>query len=135
MNSDFILGSDWCTQNSARIDYANSQVSIRLPQGRFFIPCDKAIDYATLDLETINVVQIPPRESCTVQAKIELSSAATVYFSPIDAILLNKPIIMSPSLLRVKSYTTYLKICNSHDYTCTLPMNTILGRATHSILS
>ncbi|CAF4680750.1 unnamed protein product, partial [Rotaria sp. Silwood2] len=132
MNSDFILGSDWCTQNSARIDYANQHVSIRSPRGRLFIPYDKAIDYIALDVKTINVVKIPPRESCTVQAKIELSSADAVYFSPLDALQLDQPIIMSPSLLHVKNYTTHLEIYNSHDYTCTLPMNTILGRATHT---
>ncbi|CAF2031769.1 unnamed protein product [Rotaria magnacalcarata] len=66
MNSDFILGSDWCTKNAARIDYANNQVSIRSPRGRLFIPYDKAIDYIALDVTTVtvNVVKIPPRESC-----------------------------------------------------------------------
>ncbi|CAF1585691.1 unnamed protein product [Rotaria magnacalcarata] len=133
MNSDFILGSDWCTKNAARIDYANNQVSIRSPRGRLFIPYDKAIDYIALDVTTVtvNVVKIPPRESCIVQAKIELSSADAIYFSPIDATQLDKPIITPPSLLHVNNYTTYLEIYNLHEYTCTLPMNTILGSATH----
>ncbi|CAM4842086.1 unnamed protein product [Rotaria magnacalcarata] len=131
MNSDFILGSDWCTQNAVHIDYANNRVSIRSPRGRLFIPYDNAIDYIALDVTTVNVVKIPPRESCIVQAKIELSSADAIYFSPIDATQLDKPIITPPSLLHVNNYTTYLEIYNLHEYTCTLPMNTILGSATH----
>ncbi|CAF2031757.1 unnamed protein product [Rotaria magnacalcarata] len=131
MNSDFILGSDWCTQNAVHIDYANNRVSIRSPRGRLFIPYDNAIDYIALDVTTVNVVKIPPRESCIVQPKIELSSADAIYFSPIDATQLDKPIITPPSLLHVNNYTTYLEIYNLHEYTCTLPMNTILGSATH----
>ena len=34
MNTDLILGNDWCTQNAAHIDYENNQVSIRSPKGR-----------------------------------------------------------------------------------------------------
>ncbi|CAF4835966.1 unnamed protein product [Rotaria sp. Silwood2] len=39
---------------------------------------------------------------------------------------------MSPSLLHINNYTTYLEVYNPHDYTYTLPMNTILGRVTHT---
>ncbi|CAF3196869.1 unnamed protein product [Rotaria socialis] len=38
---------------------------------------------------------------------------------------------MSPSLLHINNYTTYLEVYNPHDYTYTLPMNTLLGRITH----
>ncbi|CAF5004980.1 unnamed protein product, partial [Rotaria socialis] len=74
----------------------------------------------------INVIHIPPRESYTVQAKVELSSADTVYFSPVDAIQSKKSSVMSPSLLHINNYTTYLEVYNPHDYTYTLPMNTLL---------
>lgn len=132
MNSDFILGSDWCIQNSALIDYVNNQVSIHSPKGRVFIPYDTAIDHAALDIKTINATKLLPRESSIVQAKTELSSADTVYFSPMDASQLKHPVLISPSLLQVKNYTTYLEVYNPHDYPCTLPMNTILGRITHT---
>ncbi|CAF4713565.1 unnamed protein product, partial [Rotaria magnacalcarata] len=33
---------------------------------------------------------------------------------------------MSPSLLHINNYTTYLEVYNPHDYTYTLPMNTLL---------
>ncbi|CAF4624019.1 unnamed protein product, partial [Rotaria socialis] len=132
MNTDFILGSDWCTSNAARIDYEKNQVSIRSYNGRIFIAYPKCIDSLTLDVKSINVIHIPPRESYTVQAKVELSSADTVYFSPIDATQSNKSILMSPSLLHINNYTTYLEIYNPHNYTCTLPMNTLLGHVTHT---
>ncbi|CAF1418122.1 unnamed protein product [Rotaria magnacalcarata] len=110
MNTDFIL------------------VSIRSSNGRIFIPCHKCIDSLTLDVKSINVIHIPPRKSYTVQAKVELSSADTVYFSPIDVTQSKKSIVMSPSLLHINNYTTYLEVYNPHDYTCTLPMNTLLCR-------
>ncbi|CAF2168126.1 unnamed protein product [Rotaria magnacalcarata] len=81
-----------------------------------------------LDVKSINVIHIPPRKSYTVQAKVELSSADTVYFSPIDVTQSKKSIVMSPSLLHINNYTTYLEVYNPHDYTCTLPMNTLLCR-------
>ncbi|CAF3875356.1 unnamed protein product, partial [Rotaria sp. Silwood1] len=131
MNTDFILGSDWCTKNAARIDYENNQVSIQSSCGRIFIPYHNSIDCLTLDVKSITVIHIPPRESCTVQAKVELSSADTVYFSPVDPIQSEKSIVMSPSLLHINNYTTYLEVYNPHDYTYTLPMSTLLGRVTH----
>ena len=103
MNTDFILGSDWCTENAARIDYDQNQVSIRSPNGRIFIPYDRCIDSLTLDVKSINVLHIPPRESCAIQAKVELSSADTVYFSPVDIAEPAKSIVMSPSLLQVNN--------------------------------
>ncbi|CAF1317570.1 unnamed protein product [Rotaria sordida] len=132
MNTDFILGSDWCTENATRIDYHTNQVSICSKNGRIFIPFDRCIDYLTLDVKSINVIHIPPRESYTVQAKVELSSADTVYFSPIDVIQSENSIIMSPALLHINNYTTYLEVYNPHDYTYTLPTNTLLGRVTHT---
>ncbi|CAF4694555.1 unnamed protein product, partial [Rotaria sp. Silwood2] len=132
MSTDFILGSDWRANNAARIDYDNNQVSIRSSTGRLFIPYDKSIDTLALDVKTINVIKLPPRESCTVQAKIELSPANTVYFYPNDASQLEKPIIISPSLLYVNNYTIYFEIHNPHDYTYALPMNTVLGHVTHT---
>ncbi|CAF4682234.1 unnamed protein product, partial [Rotaria sp. Silwood2] len=99
MNRDFIVGSDWCTKNAARIDYEKNQVSIRSSYGHIFIPYHKSIDCLTLDVKSINVIHVPPRESYTVQAKVELSSADTVYFSPVDPIQSEKSIVMSPSLL------------------------------------
>ncbi|CAF3924636.1 unnamed protein product [Rotaria sp. Silwood1] len=132
MNTDFILGSDWCTKNAARIDYHTDQVSICSKNGRIFIPCDRCIDYLTLDVRSINLLHIPSRESYTVQAKVELSSADTVYFSPVDVIQSEKSIVMSPSLLHINNYTTYLEVYNPHDYTYTLPTNTLLGRVTHT---
>ncbi|CAF4710410.1 unnamed protein product, partial [Rotaria magnacalcarata] len=101
MNTDFILGSDWCTSNTARIDYEKNQVSMRSSNGRTFIPYHKCIDSLTLDVKSINVIHIPPRESYTVQAKVELSSADTVYFSPVDVTQSDKSIVMSPSLLHI----------------------------------
>ncbi|CAF4821432.1 unnamed protein product, partial [Rotaria socialis] len=56
MNTDFILGSDWCTKNAARIDYEKNQVSIRSSYGRTFIPYHKSIDCLTLDVKSINVI-------------------------------------------------------------------------------
>ncbi|CAF3839677.1 unnamed protein product [Rotaria sp. Silwood1] len=132
MNTDFILGSDWCTKNAARIDYENNQVSIRSSCGRVFIPYHKSIDCLTLDVKSINVIHIPPRESYSVQAKVELSSADTVYFSPVDSIQSEKSIVISPSLLHINNYTTYLEVYNPHDYSYTLPMNTLLARVTHT---
>ncbi|CAF2933614.1 unnamed protein product [Rotaria sp. Silwood2] len=104
MNTDFILGSDSCTQNAARIDYEKNQVSIRSSYCRIFIPYQKCIDYLTLD-----VIHIPTREAYTVQAKVELSSADTVYFSLVDVTQSDKPNVMSPSLLHIDNYTTYLE--------------------------
>ncbi|CAF4387381.1 unnamed protein product, partial [Rotaria sordida] len=99
MNTDFILGGDWCTKNKVKIDYAKSQVSLCTQLGRMFIPYHKHIDYLSLDVKSINAIHIPPRESCTVQAKVELSSANTVYFSPADTISLERSVIMLPALL------------------------------------
>ncbi|CAF1472839.1 unnamed protein product, partial [Rotaria sordida] len=132
MNTDFILGGDWCTKNKVKIDYAKSQVSLCTQLGRIFIPYHKHIDYLSLDVKSINAIHIPPRESCTVQAKVQLSSANTVYFSPADTISLERSVIMLPALLHVNNYTTYLEIYNPHDTTCTLPMNTRLGHITHT---
>ncbi|CAF4268843.1 unnamed protein product, partial [Rotaria sordida] len=132
MNTDFILGGDWCTKNKVKIDYAKSQVSLCAQLGRIFIPYHKHIDYLSLDVKSINVLHIPPRQSCTVQAKVELSSANTVYFSPADTTSLERSVIMSPALFHVNNYTTYLEIYNPHDTTCTLPMNTRLGHITHT---
>ncbi|CAF4742616.1 unnamed protein product, partial [Rotaria sp. Silwood2] len=66
MNTDSILGSDGCKKNAARIDYEKSPVSIRSSCGRIFIPYNKTIDCLTLDVKSINVIHIPPRESYTV---------------------------------------------------------------------
>jgi len=132
MNTDFILGGDWCIQNKATIDYAKYQVSICTTRGRVSIPYDKNIDQLTLDVKSINVIHIPPRESCTVQAKVELSSAKTVYFSPADATSFEKDIVILPGLLHVNNYITYLEIYNPQDIACTLPMNTCLGQITHT---
>ncbi|CAF4244309.1 unnamed protein product, partial [Rotaria magnacalcarata] len=107
-------------------------VSIRSSNGRTFIPYHKCIDSLTLNVKSINVIHIPPRESYTIQAKVELSSADTVYFSPVDIAQSGKSIVMSPSLLHIHNYTTYLEVYNPHDYICTLPMNTLLGRVTHT---
>ncbi|CAF4468929.1 unnamed protein product, partial [Rotaria magnacalcarata] len=63
MNTDFILGSDWCTKNAAKIDYEINQVSIRSSRGHTFIPYHKSIECLTLDVKSINVIHIPPRES------------------------------------------------------------------------
>ncbi|CAF4355389.1 unnamed protein product, partial [Rotaria sp. Silwood2] len=127
----FILGGDWCTQNAAQINYDTNQVSIRSSTGRIIIPYDKSIDHLTLDVKLITSIKIPPRESCTVQAKVELSSADTVYFHPDTDAQHEQSILLSPSLLRIENYTTYLEIYNPHDYITTLPMNTRLGRITH----
>ena len=132
LNTDFILGADWCTQNAARIDYDKNQVSICSPNGRLIIPYDKSIDYITLDVKLINSIKIPPHESCTVQAKVELSSADTVYFNPDASIELEKSVLISPSLLHIGNYTTYLEMYNPNDYTTTLLMNTLLGQVTHT---
>ncbi|CAF1010250.1 unnamed protein product [Rotaria sordida] len=75
-----ILGDDWCTQNVVRVNYDKNQVSIRSPTRRLVIPYDKSIDYLTLDVKLINTITVPPRESYTIKAKIELFSANTVYF-------------------------------------------------------
>ncbi|CAF1538646.1 unnamed protein product, partial [Adineta steineri] len=64
MNTDFILGSDWCTKNAARIDYEKNQVSIRSSYCRMVIPYEKCVDYLTLV-----VVHIAAREGYTVQVK------------------------------------------------------------------
>ncbi|CAF4388613.1 unnamed protein product [Rotaria sp. Silwood2] len=131
LNTDFILGGDWCTQNAAQINYDINQVSIRSSTGRTIIPYDKSIDYLSLDVKLINSIKIPPRESCAVQAKVELSSADTVYFHPDLDAELEQSIRLSPSLLHIEDYTTYLEIYNPHEYTQTLPINTHLGRVTH----
>ncbi|CAF5225410.1 unnamed protein product, partial [Rotaria magnacalcarata] len=109
-----------------------NQVSIRPSNGRTFIPYHECIDSLTLDVKSINIIHILPRESYTVQAKVELSSADTVYFSPVDVTQSEKSTVMSPSLLHAHNYTAYLEVYNPHDYTCTLPMNTLLGRVTHT---
>ncbi|CAF4936471.1 unnamed protein product, partial [Rotaria socialis] len=128
---DFILGADWCTQNAVQINYDTNQVSIRSSTGRIIIPYDTSIDYLTLDVKLINSVKIPPCQSCTVQAKVELPSADTVYFHPDIDDQLEQSIILSPSLLHIQHYTTYLEIYNPNDYTKTVPTNTRLGRVTH----
>ncbi|CAF1361752.1 unnamed protein product [Rotaria sordida] len=132
LNTDFILGDDWCNHNAVQIDYEKNQVSIRSPTGRVFIPYDKFIDHLTLDVKLVDSVKIPPREAATVQAKIELSSADTVYFHSDLTTQVEKSILLSPSLLNIKNYTTYLEIYNPDDYTRHLPMNTFLGRITHA---
>ncbi|CAM4983361.1 unnamed protein product [Rotaria socialis] len=133
LNTDFILGAGWCTQNAVQINYDTNQVSIRSSTGRIIIPYDKSIDYLTLDVKLINSVKIPPCQSCTVQAKVELSSADTVYFHPDIDDQLEQSIILSPSLLHIQNYTTYLEIYNPNDYTKTVPTNTRLGRKTLTI--
>jgi hypothetical protein len=133
LNTDFILGGDWCSAHGARIDYDTNQVSIRSFRKRISVPYDKNIDHLTLTLKLINLITIPPREACVVQAKLELSSADTVYFYPDFNIQHDKSIVMSPSLLNVKNYKTYLKIFNPTEHTQTLPVNSLLGRVTHTI--
>ena len=132
LSTDFILGADWCTQNAVHIDYDKNQVSIRSPNRRLFISYDKSIDYLTLDVKLINTIKIPPHESCTVQAKVELSSADTVHFHPDDSIQLEKSVLISPSLLHIDNYTTYLEMHNPNDYIITLFINTLLGQVTHT---
>ena len=83
-------------------------------------------------MKLINSIKIPPHESCTVQAKVELSSADTVYFNPDASIELEKSVLISPSLLHIDNYTTYLEMYNPNDYTTTLLMNTLLGQVTHT---
>lgn len=85
-----------------------------------------------LDVKLINSIKIPPRESCTIQAKVELSSADTVYFQPAEPTQLAKPILLSPSLLHINNYTTHLNLYNPLDTTQTLYMNTLLGHVTHT---
>ncbi|CAM4974053.1 unnamed protein product [Rotaria socialis] len=60
LNTDFILGAGWCTQNAVQINYDTNQVSIRSSTGRIIIPYDTSIDYLTLDVKLINSVKIPP---------------------------------------------------------------------------
>ena len=83
-------------------------------------------------MKLINSIKTPPHESCTVQAKVELSSADTVYFNPDASIELEKAVLISPSLLHIDNYTTYLEMYNLNDYTTTLLMNTLLGQVTHT---
>lgn len=45
LNADFILGSDWCTQNSLGLEYDKNRVSISSPNGRLFIPYDTSIEH------------------------------------------------------------------------------------------
>ena len=66
MNTYFVLGSDWCTKNAARINYDKNQVSIRSLHGRMFVPYDKCIGSLTLCVISINVLHISPRETYTV---------------------------------------------------------------------
>ena len=132
LNSDFILGGDWCINHGVRIDYDTNHVSIRSRYGRTFVPYAKQIDHLTLDLKLTNLVTIPPREACTVQAKVELSSADTVYFQPDLTTQHDKSIVISPSLLHVCNYSTYLKIYNPTQCTQTLSRNTLLGRISHT---
>ncbi len=104
----------------------------RSRNGRTFIPYAKQIDILTLDLKLTNLITIPPREAYTVKAKLELSSADTVYFHRDTNTQQDKSIVISPSLLHVQNYATYLKIYNPTQYTQTLSMNTLLGHVSHT---
>lgn len=132
LTADFILGGDWCTQYGARIDYDTNQVSICSSYGRTYVPYAKQIDHLTLNLKLTNLITIPPREACTVQATSELSSADTVYFQPDLVTQQNKSVLISPSLLHIQNYTTYIKIYNPTECTQTLSRNTLLGRISHT---
>jgi transposase InsO family protein len=132
LNSEFILGGDWCINYGVRIDYDMNQISIRSPSGRTFVPYAKQLDTFTLNLHLTHLTTIPPREACTVQAKVELSSADTVYFHPDHNTQHDKSIVISPSLLHVHNYATYLKIYNPTPFSQTLPTNTLLGRISHT---
>ncbi len=132
LNADFILGGDWCKTYGARIDYATNQVSIRSCYGCTCVPYAKQIDHLSLDLKLTHLITIPPREACTVQAKSELSSADTVYFQPDLNTQQDKSVVISPSLLQVQNYATYIKIYNPTQYNQTLPRNTLLGRISHT---
>ncbi|CAF4464511.1 unnamed protein product, partial [Rotaria sp. Silwood2] len=83
-------------------------------------------------VKLIDSIKIPPRESCTVQAKLELSFADTVYFHPDLITQVEKSVLISPSLSNIKNYTEYFKIYNPNDYTRYFPMNTLLGQVTHA---
>ncbi|CAF1646976.1 unnamed protein product, partial [Didymodactylos carnosus] len=132
LNADFILGGDWCTKYGAEINYDTNQVSIRSSDGRTYTNYDKQIDNLTLNVQLVNSIKIPSRESCIVQAKLELSSADTVYIHPDFDIQQDKSILMSSALLHIHNYTTFLTIYNSSDYTRTLYMNSLLGHVTHT---
>ena len=132
LNSDFILGGDWCYKHRAQIDYATNQVSIRSFRSRVAVPYDKHLDHLTLPLKLINSIKIPPRESCVASAHLQISSANTVRFQPNPILQQSKFIVISPSLLNVRNYTTQLLIYNPTDQTRTLSIHSLLGHVTHT---
>jgi hypothetical protein len=67
-----------------------------------------------------------------VPAKLQLSSADTVYFQPDVKFQQEKSIVISPSLLNVHDYATYLQIYNPTERTRTLFMNSLIGHVTHT---
>jgi hypothetical protein len=126
LNTDFILGGDWCRQQRATIDYDTHRVSIRTCQGATSVPYAKHHDHLSLDIKLVNSVRIPSRHEVVVQAKVPLSSARSVRFQPAMSLQLEKSIAVSTSLLSVNNYTTFLKIYNPGDCARTLHINTIL---------
>ncbi|CAM4950259.1 unnamed protein product [Rotaria socialis] len=86
LNTDFILGAGWCTQNAVQINYDTNQVSIRSSTGRIIIPYDKSIDYLTLDVKLINSVKIPPLPTNTRLGRVTHVTHQTDSFPLPDAV-------------------------------------------------
>ncbi|CAF1044149.1 unnamed protein product [Rotaria sordida] len=57
MNTDLILGGDWCAQNAVWIDYAKNQVSIRSPTGPLKSGCFQFPIHETDKEETAFITQ------------------------------------------------------------------------------
>jgi hypothetical protein len=131
LNTDFILGGDWCRQQRVTIDYDTHRVYIRTSQGTTSVPYAKHLDHLSLNVQLVNSVRIPSRHEVIVQAKVPLSSAQSVRFQPAMSLQLEKSLALSASLLSINNYTTFLKIYNPGDCACTLHINTILGCISH----
>ena len=107
LNTDFILGGDWCITYGARIDYDTHQVSIRSSHLQVSVPFHTQIGTLSLPVRLLHSVQIPARETCAVLAHLQLSSADTVDFYPDSVLQTDKSIIIPNALLKVHNYRTY----------------------------
>ena len=132
--ADCILGMDFINKYKLIINTEEKIVSLYNNYKRTTLKFDINSNEKRYPARLINNIRIPPKQTMSIPATIELSSAK-VAFRPSFKLQQQTSLLMLNTSLNVHDYTSNISLYNPTNYSYSLPKGLILGTTTIPTLS
>ena len=118
LNTDLILGMDWCTDHNVRLCMRDQTVELHHPlHGILAIPFLK---HVTAPAHLAQSVTLLPRHEHFVCLYTPISSASHVSYSPDLSFCRTRNLVIPDAVLKINRFRTYMLVYNPNPTACTL---------------